>query len=75
MAEFDESRPCVEGTGMMDRRHGTLPVVPPNGTLLHQVPRAHATEIGTLLPLSQERRAHRDRRARSHPAGAPRDLS
>jgi len=47
MAEFDESRPCVECAGMMDRRHGTLPVAPPNGTALHQVPRAHAMEIGT----------------------------
>ena len=47
MAEFDESRPCVECTGTMDRRHGTLPVAPPNGTALHQVPRAHAIEIGT----------------------------
>jgi len=47
MAEFDESRPCVECAGMMDRRHGTLPVAPPNGTALHQVPRAHAIEIGT----------------------------
>jgi len=47
MAEFDESRPCVECTGVMDRRHGTLPVAPPNGAALHQVPRAHAVEIGT----------------------------
>jgi hypothetical protein len=47
MAEFEESRPCVECAGMMDRRHGTLPVAPPTGAALHQVPRAHATEIGT----------------------------
>ena len=26
MAEFRESRPCVECDGVMDRRHGTLPV-------------------------------------------------
>lgn len=47
MAEFDESRPCVECDGMMDRRHGTLPVAPPTGPDLHRVPRAHAVEIGT----------------------------
>ena len=47
MAEFDESRPCVECTGVMDRRHGTLPVAPPKGTGLHEVPRRSATEVGT----------------------------
>ena len=47
MAEFAESRPCVECTGMMDRRHGSLPVPPATGTALHQLPRAHAIEIGT----------------------------
>lgn len=46
MAEFEESRPCVECTGMMDRRHGTLPVATPKGAL-HQVPRVHSVEIGT----------------------------
>ena len=25
MAKFPESRPCVECTGIMDRRHGSLP--------------------------------------------------
>ena len=47
MAEFEESRPCVECTGMMDRRHGTLPVPAPKDTALHQVPRAQVAEIGT----------------------------
>ena len=47
MAEFEESRPCVECAGMMDRRHGTLPVAPPKGTALHEVQRASATEVGT----------------------------
>ena len=47
MAEYEESRPCVECAGMMDRRHGTLPVAPPKGATPHQVPRAHAVEIGT----------------------------
>ena len=32
---------------MMDRRHGTLPVALPKGTALHQIARAHATEVGT----------------------------
>ena len=47
MAEFQESRPCVECDGVMDRRHGTLPVAPLKGTDLHRVPPAHAVEIGT----------------------------
>ena len=31
MAEFQESRPCTQCDGMMDRRHGTLPVARPSG--------------------------------------------
>ena len=31
MAEFQESRPCVHCDGIMDRRHGTLPVARPSG--------------------------------------------
>ena len=47
MAEFRESRPCVECDGMMDRRHGTLPVARASGPDLHRIPRAHTLEIGT----------------------------
>jgi len=47
MAEFQESRPCVECYGMMDRRHGTLPVAPLKGPDLQRIPRAHSVEIGT----------------------------
>jgi hypothetical protein len=49
MAEFPESKPCVECDGIMDRRHGTLPAqrsasAPPD---LRRIPSAQATEIGT----------------------------
>ena len=47
MAEFRESRPCVECDGLMDRRHGTLPVARATGTDLQRIPRAHTLEIGT----------------------------
>jgi hypothetical protein len=47
MAEFQESRPCVECDGLMDRRHGTLPVAPPKGGDLHRILAAHAAEVGT----------------------------
>lgn len=48
MAEFQESRPCVECDGTMDRRHGTLPVARPAGHAdLRQIVPAHAVEIGT----------------------------
>lgn len=48
MAEFHESRPCVECDGTMDRRHGTLPVARPTGNaVLRQIAPAHAVEIGT----------------------------
>jgi hypothetical protein len=49
MAEFPESKPCLECDGIMDRRHGTLPpersATPPAD--MHRIPRAHLTEIGT----------------------------
>jgi hypothetical protein len=49
MAEFPESKPCVECNGSMDRRHGTLPVdrVTSGPADLRRIPNAHATEIGT----------------------------
>jgi predicted dithiol-disulfide oxidoreductase (DUF899 family) len=47
MAEFEERRPCFECAGMMDRRHGTLPVAQPKSTAFHQISRAPAGEIGT----------------------------
>ena len=48
MAEFQESRPCVECDGTMDRRHGTLPVARPTGASdFRQFTPAHAVEIGT----------------------------
>ena len=49
MAEFPESKPCVECDGTMDRRHGTLPadraVTPPAD--LRRIPPAQIVEIGT----------------------------
>ena len=48
MADFQESRPCVECDGMMDRRHGTLPLARVSGRPdFGRIPIAHATEIGT----------------------------
>ena len=48
MAEFRESRPCVECDGIMDRRHGTLPVARAvSKTDLQRIPPAHSVEIGT----------------------------
>lgn len=48
MAEFHESRPCVECDGTMDRRHGTLPVARAAGQGdFRQIVPAHAVEIGT----------------------------
>jgi hypothetical protein len=49
MAEFPESKQCVECDGVMDRRHGTLPAersaaAPPD---LRRIPNAHVAEIGT----------------------------
>ena len=47
MAEFQESRPCAQCDGMMDRRHGTLPVARPSGPaqLAHLAPVSSA--VGT----------------------------
>lgn len=50
MANFPESKPCVECDGLMDRRHGTLPVArsAASGPVdLSRIPAAHATEVGT----------------------------
>lgn len=47
MAEFQESRPCVECDGIMDRRHGTLPVAPIKGPDLQRMLRVHSVEVGT----------------------------
>ncbi len=49
MADFPESKPCLECDGMMDRRHGTLPAERVAGAPvdLHRIPRAHLAEIGT----------------------------
>jgi hypothetical protein len=48
MAEFPESKPCVECDGLMDRRHGTLPVARTAAPAdLRRIPNAQITEIGT----------------------------
>ena len=49
MADFPESKQCVECDGTMDRRHGTLPVERSTAAApdLRRIPNAQATEIGT----------------------------
>jgi hypothetical protein len=47
MADFQESRPCVECDGTMDRRHGTLPVARLTGPDFLRIPASHTVEIGT----------------------------
>lgn len=49
MANFPESKQCVECDGTMDRRHGTLPLDRSTSgpADLRRIPAAHATEIGT----------------------------
>jgi hypothetical protein len=48
MADFQESRPCVECDGIMDRRHGTLPVARPSGPAdFQRIPAPRSVEIGT----------------------------
>lgn len=48
MAEFHESRPCVECDGIMDRRHGTLPVPRPSGAAdFQRIAAPRPLEIGT----------------------------
>lgn len=47
MANFAESKPCVECDGVMDRRHGTLPSAHGRSADIRYIPSAHASEIGT----------------------------
>ena len=48
MANFQESRPCVQCDGIMDRRHGTLPVARPAGPApIGHIAFASAAEVGT----------------------------
>jgi hypothetical protein len=46
MANFAESKPCVQCDGSMDRRHGTLPHAS-NPADIRRIANAHAMEIGT----------------------------
>lgn len=47
MANFPESKPCVECDGSMDRRHGTLPSAHARPVDIRRIPSAHIAEIGT----------------------------
>ena len=48
MRNFQESRPCVHCDGVMDRRHGTLPVARTPGVAdTRGVPPVHTLEVGT----------------------------
>ena len=50
MAEFPESKQCVECDGTMDRRHGTLPAersANAGPADLRRIPNAQVAEIGT----------------------------
>jgi hypothetical protein len=48
MADYPESKQCVECDGTMDRRHGTLPAERTAGPAdLSRIPAARVTEIGT----------------------------
>ncbi|MEO6236866.1 MAG: hypothetical protein ABIQ52_07670 [Vicinamibacterales bacterium] len=50
MADFPESKQCVECDGTMDRRHGTLPAERTANSVpadLRRIPNAQVAEIGT----------------------------
>ncbi len=57
MAEFKEGRPCVECDGLMDRRHGTLPVPRPTGPAdFRRIAPAHTVVVARDPILPSRRR-------------------